>query len=265
MLAKTINPFLNACEGIWSFGSSTNSVSFCMENRVVASLLTHRENHYQIAYQLQWKNPRLVNPMWGPGMFLMGREMRNLFMEKSQISLRCLWRRVIHCWISCINLFVTSSNEGPNDCCVNASLVLFSPQSVLLISMFRIYITVISDVVRGLFTGYPCWRVNLQWTQLVAESGSRDSLIVVFNSVSFWKDTDGLTVASVLIHLYFSGGRAVGTLTINTSLFTASCAVSPSPTWIDKDFLFRVSVDVKVSVCVFGPMTWDKDCWCSAL
>ena len=100
----------------------------------------------------------------------------------------------------------------------------------------------------------PCW-----------ESGSRDSLIAVFNSVSFWEDTDGLTVASVSIHLYFSGGRAVGSLTINTSLFTASCAVSPSPTWLDRDFLFRGSVDVKVSVCVFGPMTWDKDCWCSAL
>ena len=74
----------------------------------------------------------------------------------------------------------------------------------------------------------PCW-----------ESGSRDSLIVVFNSVSFWEDKDGLTVASVSIHLYFSGGRAVGSLTINTSLFAASCAVSPSPTWLDRDFLIR--------------------------
>ena len=85
------------------------------------------------------------------------------------------------------------------------------------------------------------------------ESGPRDSLIAIFNSVSFWEDIDGLTVASVSIHLYFSIDRAVGSLTINTSLFAASCAGSPSPTWLDRDFLFRGSVDVKVSVCVFGP------------
>ena len=96
----------------------------------------------------------MVNPMREPGMFLLGGEMRNLLIwQRFQISLRCLWRHLIHCWIRYINLFITSWYEDQNDCCVNASLVLFSPQSVLLISTFRIYITVISDVVRDSLRG----------------------------------------------------------------------------------------------------------------
>ena len=87
----------------------------------------------------------------------------------------------------------------------------------------------ISDVVRDSLRGTLAdGRIFNGHTLL--RSGSRDSLIAVFNSVSFWEDTDGLTVASVSIHLYFSGGRDVQSLTINTSLFAASYAVSSSPT-----------------------------------
>ena len=70
------------------------------------------------------------------------------------------------------------------------------------------------------------------------KSGSRDNLVAIFNSVSFWEDTNRLTVASVSIHLFFSGGKVVGSLNINTSLFAASCVVSPSPSWLDRAFLF---------------------------
>ena len=105
---------------------------------------------------------------------------------------------------------------------------LFSPKC-LTDSTFRIYITVISDVVRDSLRGTLADGRIFNGHTLLREWFQR-RLIAVFNSVSFWEDTDGLTVASVSIHLYFSEGRAVGSLIINTSLFDASCAVSPSPT-----------------------------------
>ena len=108
----------------------------------------------KISYQLHWINPRLVNPIWEPGMFLLGGEMRNLLIGKDP------WFPSYACegtWSNAesdISIYSSLRDmKNQNDCCVNASLVLFSPQSVLLISTFRIYITVISDVVRDSLRG----------------------------------------------------------------------------------------------------------------
>ena len=47
MLAKIVNPFLIPVKAFDPLDSSTNSISFGMEIIIVASLLTHRENHCQ--------------------------------------------------------------------------------------------------------------------------------------------------------------------------------------------------------------------------
>ena len=99
--------------------------------------------------------------------------MRNLLIwQRLQISLRCLWRHLIHCWIRYINLFITSWYEDQNDCCVNASLVLFSPQSVLLILhlgstsqwLVMLYVTLygVPWLMGGIFNGHTLLR---EWFQ----------------------------------------------------------------------------------------------------
>ena len=153
-VSKDRKSLSDACEGIWSFGSSTNSVSFGMEIRVVASLLTHCDNHCQDCLPTSLDKSTAGKSHVGARNVPPGRgDEESINWQRFQISLRCLWRHLIHCWIRYFNLFITSWNEGQNDCCVNASLVLFSPQSVLLISTFRIYITVITDVVRDSLRG----------------------------------------------------------------------------------------------------------------
>ena len=163
----------DACEGIWSFGSSTNSVSFGMEIRVVASLLTHRDNHCQDCLPTSLDKSTAGKSLVEARNVPPGRgDEESINWKRAQISLRCLWRHLIHCWIRYFNLFITSWYEDQNDCCVNASLVIFSPQSVLLISTVMIYITPISDVVhdslrstladRRIFNGHTLLR---EWFQ----------------------------------------------------------------------------------------------------
>ena len=142
--------------------------------------------------------------MWDPGMFLLGGEMRNLF--KAEISdfphmlvklsdplLNQLYQSIHHSVIWRIERLL-------RQCFLSA---LFSPKCptwflnlgsasqwevMLCLTLYEVpWLTGESS------TDIPCWEI-----------GSRDSLIAIFNYVSFWKDTDGVTVASISILLYLS-------------------------------------------------------------
>ena len=176
--------------------------------------------------------------MGEPGMFLLWGEMRNLFMveisnfphipvKASDPLLNQLYQSVQHSVIWRIERLLRqcflSSLFPPK--CPTWFLHLGCASQCEVMLCFTLY-------------GVPWLTGESSMDTFCWAGGSRGSLIDIFNSVSFWEDTYGLTVSSILILLYFSGGRVVGSLNINTSLFAGSCAVSPSPFGLDRAFLF---------------------------